>query len=551
MAIKEARRQKSAVRQPHHTPSGQATPVRPWPAGSGTRRSSSGLLPHENRFRENTIGLTKRPVVRAVPSQITRPIDRPGIRTNHQKSGRKITFLKDPPSRYAPSARPRTGLSACTDAVPSRKIRPIDDISSPQVDTVALTTRIPSAHRTRLLATSAELFWTHGYRATTTRRIAATLGLQQATLYHHVASKEDLLYEICASSLAQLLRAAETAVAGPASPRQRLEAIIKTNIQELLANQREHATMIFEQRGLSSERQADVLATLDRFRQLMRGLITEGQQDGSLRADIDAKYLELGMFNLLTWILVWHRPGEQLTPDALANLVVDIYLNGAATNRDAVTALPPIQHDTAVDDAPRSEAVRTAQRIFSVAARLFRAQGYDATTAREIASVLGIQKASLYHHTRGKAHLLHQVCTTSLRQIREDVITATEHVADPLERARQLVVAHVTSLLRYQDQHAASLLESRALSGDHQTDVAMLRDAHESSVRQIIESAQKAGVLRADVPAKQLGLLLFSLTNRTMLWYRPDGPLRPSQLGEMFAVMFLSGVAAPSTTRHG
>lgn len=411
---------------------------------------------------------------------------------------------------------------------------------------MALTTRIPSAHRTRLLATSAELFWTHGYRATTTRRIAATLGLQQATLYHHVASKEDLLYEICASSLAQLLRASEAAISGPASPRERLEALVKTTIHELLANQREHATMIFELRGLSAERQTDVLAALDRYRQLMRGLITEGQHDGSLRKDIDPKYLEQGIFNLLTWILVWHRPGEELTPDVLGHLVLDVYLNGAATDHQALAALPALVSPPEPAETPKSDAVRTAQRIFTVAAQLFRAQGYDATTAREIASVLGIQKASLYHHTRGKAHLLHQVCTTALRQIRQDVIAATEHVADPLDRARQLVVAHVTSLLRHQDQHAASLLEARALSGDHQTDVRLLRDAHESAVRQVLEAGQKAGALRADIPAKYLGLLLFSLTNRTMLWYRPDGPLSPGELGEMFATVFLSGAAEPS-----
>jgi AcrR family transcriptional regulator len=410
---------------------------------------------------------------------------------------------------------------------------------------VALTTRIPSAHRSRLLATSAELFWTHGYRATTTRRIAATLGLQQATLYHHVASKEDLLFEICSASLAQLLRASEAALEGLTAPQERLEALVRTTIHELLANQREHATMIFELRGLSPERQAEALGTLDRYRQVMRAIIADGQKDGTFRRDIETRYLEQGMFNLLTWILVWHRPGEALTPDVLSDLVIELYLHGAATRRSAVAPLQPWQpHPTATDDAPKSEAVRTAQRIFSVAASLFRAQGYDATTAREIASVLGIQKASLYHHTRGKAHLLHQVCTSALRQIRKDVLAATENVSDPLERARQLVVAHVTSLLRHQDQHAASLLEARALSGEHQTDVSLLRDAHESVVRQVLEAAQAAGALRSDIPTKYLGLLLFSLTNRTMLWYRPDGPLRPEQLGELFAVLFLSGAAA-------
>ncbi|ODS54279.1 MAG: hypothetical protein ABS36_11435 [Acidobacteria bacterium SCN 69-37] len=417
---------------------------------------------------------------------------------------------------------------------------------------MALTTRTSSPHRSRLLATSAELFWTHGYRATTTRRIASTLGLQQATLYHHVASKEDLLYEICASSLAQLLRASEAALSGLTTPRERLEALIRTTIRELLANQREHATMIFELRGLSTPRQDDVLGALDRYRQLMRGILTDGQQRGDLRTDLDAKYLEQGLFNLFTWILVWYGPAEDLSPDALSDLVIDLFLHGAATDRRRVAppaAWPP-DAPAVIDDGSKSEAVRTAQRIFTVAAQLFRARGYDATTAREIAAVLGIQKASLYHHTRGKAHLLHQVCTMALRQIRKDVLAATEHVRDPLERVRQLVIAHVTSLLQHQDQHAASLLEARALSGEQATDVALLREAHESTVRHVLDLAQQAGALRPELPTRYLGLLLFSLTNRTMLWYRPNGPLRPAQLGELFAVLFLAGAAAPDATRQ-
>ncbi len=408
---------------------------------------------------------------------------------------------------------------------------------------MALISRIPSAHRSRLLATSADLFWVHGYRATTTRRIAATLGLQQATLYHHVSSKEDLLYEICVSSLSRLLRASESALAGLASPRARFDALVRTTVLELVENQREHATMIYELRGLSPERRADVLDTLERYRALLRSTIEECQQDGTLRTDVDAVSLELAVFNLLSWLLVWYREGQALTAVTLTDLVIEVFLHGAAADRDAVDGLRPWK-PTAPPE-PVNEATRTAQRITGVAAALFRAQGYEATTAREIAAVLGIQKASLYHHTKGKADLLHQICTSALREIRADVEAAITAVDDPLARARALVVTHVTSLLRRQDHHATSLLESRALSGSQLDDVVRLRDEHESCVREAIEAAQRDGALRADIPAKYLSLLLFSLTNRSMLWYKPGGRLRPEQFGDLFAVLFLGGASRP------
>src|ERR1700693_4968087 len=53
----------------------------------------------------------------------------------------------------------------------------------------------------RLYDSAADLFWRHGYAATTTREIPTAFGIQQASLYHHIANKEDLLYRICVSSL--------------------------------------------------------------------------------------------------------------------------------------------------------------------------------------------------------------------------------------------------------------------------------------------------------------------------------------------------------------
>src|SRR5580693_4687431 len=64
----------------------------------------------------------------------------------------------------------------------------------------------------RLFDIAAALFCEKGYAATTTREIATAAGIQQASLYYHVSSKEDLLHQICVSSLDQLFADVESAV---------------------------------------------------------------------------------------------------------------------------------------------------------------------------------------------------------------------------------------------------------------------------------------------------------------------------------------------------
>lgn len=50
--------------------------------------------------------------------------------------------------------------------------------------------------REEILDAAAELFTRHGYAATSTRTIAEAVGIRQASLYYHFASKEELLEEL-------------------------------------------------------------------------------------------------------------------------------------------------------------------------------------------------------------------------------------------------------------------------------------------------------------------------------------------------------------------
>jgi len=73
----------------------------------------------------------------------------------------------------------------------------------------------------------------------------------------------------------------------------------------------------------------------------------------------------------------------------------------------------------------------TSARLLTVAAQLFHEQGYAATSTRELASILGITKASLYHHIRGKEDLLHAICLESLRRVHGDVAAALDTETAP------------------------------------------------------------------------------------------------------------------------
>src|SRR5258708_18572732 len=53
-----------------------------------------------------------------------------------------------------------------------------------------------SARREELTRTAARLFAERGYHGTSLADVAKALGIQKASLYHHIASKEDLLWDV-------------------------------------------------------------------------------------------------------------------------------------------------------------------------------------------------------------------------------------------------------------------------------------------------------------------------------------------------------------------
>jgi AcrR family transcriptional regulator len=185
-------------------------------------------------------------------------------------------------------------------------------------------------------------------------------------------------------------------------------------------------------------------------------------------------------------------------------------------------------------------ATTSPSEILAVAAALFRRKGYSQSTTREIATLLGLKKASLYHYVESKEDLLYDICIHSIRNIIGEV-TAAVDAAPPALRLERAISAHIESALRDSDMHVVMLMEMRALSPAKLATVIAHRDDYESRIRALIAEDQQRGKVRPDIPTKYLTLSLLSMLNWVGLWYQPTGPLKPAELGELLMLVFLDG----------
>ena len=185
----------------------------------------------------------------------------------------------------------------------------------------------------RVLAAAAHLFRTKGYSGTTTREIAAALGVTKATLYHHIGGKEDLLYTMSVTCLEGIFTDVSRAIAIETDPLARLTIAIKAHVTRMLTDLDNYAATVTELRSLRGDRAKHVQDLRRQYDELLRAVLRGAVEQGAVRDDYDLRYLTLGLLNMLRGTLFWFDPAGELSPAEIGDMLTDMYLNGVLVDR--------------------------------------------------------------------------------------------------------------------------------------------------------------------------------------------------------------------------
>ena len=185
----------------------------------------------------------------------------------------------------------------------------------------------------RLLEVAAHLFRQHGFAATSTHQLAESLGMQKASLYHHMDKKEELLYLICVDALMCIQQAVDKAIDPIYAPEDRLRTLIRAHTLVALTDQDKFATALLDHRELSLDNQRTIMELHDHYEQTVQGVISECQEAGILRSDTSARHLTLLLLSMMNFATFWYRPEGKLGPGELADLFTQQFIEGAQSGR--------------------------------------------------------------------------------------------------------------------------------------------------------------------------------------------------------------------------
>lgn len=188
-----------------------------------------------------------------------------------------------------------------------------------------------------------------------------------------------------------------------------------------------------------------------------------------------------------------------------------------------------------------------ARGLLASAVRCFAANGFHATTTRDISAGVGLSPAALYVHFPSKELVLYEIMRIGHER-------ALAHVQGPEveaaggaeERLRVLMKRYTAWHARHHVAARVCQYELNALTADHYDEIRELRRRTNEVFRATVARGVADGTFtQVDVNRVVRGML--SLGIDLVRWYRLDGADSPDELGEFYAGLALRMVteAAP------
>lgn len=181
--------------------------------------------------------------------------------------------------------------------------------------------------REDILEAAAQVFRQKGFHGASMSDIADAVKLQKASLYHHVASKQEILFELLDQALQLLLEKISGIAARDLPADEKLRLMIREYMLILAENMDLASVLLFEHRSLERRQHARHVPNRDKFESLWRDVLSEGVEIGLFKCD-DVALTVRALLGLMNWTITWYRPDGGKTIGQIADDYSNMLLNG-------------------------------------------------------------------------------------------------------------------------------------------------------------------------------------------------------------------------------
>lgn len=181
--------------------------------------------------------------------------------------------------------------------------------------------------RTEIRQTAKRLFKERGYAGTSMRDLAKEVGIEAASLYNHLASKEELLYEMCFDIAEQFFAAFNNAIATEKSPSKKLKAAMRAHIGVISGNLDASTVFFHEWIFLKEPDLAKFKKLRYQYEQGFREIVQKGIADKDFK-EVNVKLAVFTIFSALNATYDLYKGSEKLSQEEIVESISNLLLKG-------------------------------------------------------------------------------------------------------------------------------------------------------------------------------------------------------------------------------
>lgn len=181
-----------------------------------------------------------------------------------------------------------------------------------------------------ILQVAARLFAEHGYHGTGMTELGDAANLKRGALYYYIGSKENLLYEISARHVTDMIEHGEALIKEKRSATEKLLSLSRQLIRTI-HDDLDEVTVFFREIGaLTGERRKRIVTLREQFEDIWMRILEQGIAEGTFRrADPLLIKAILGMHN---YSYLWLNPDGTMQPEEIAQYFCDLLFRGMLTD---------------------------------------------------------------------------------------------------------------------------------------------------------------------------------------------------------------------------
>jgi TetR/AcrR family transcriptional regulator, cholesterol catabolism regulator len=190
-------------------------------------------------------------------------------------------------------------------------------------------TRDPRHPIREICSIAARVFYEKGYDGASMQDIANAVGLTKAGLYHHVGSKDRLLFEIMNYGMDILDETVISRIRDLEEPRERLSRLIAGHIDLIVRTRNLEITVILhENRSLKGPLRAKINARKAQYITLLERTISDVQATAGSPPLISPRLAAFALLGMINWLYQWYKLDGPVKEDELIEAYTAFFLRG-------------------------------------------------------------------------------------------------------------------------------------------------------------------------------------------------------------------------------